>query len=228
MSYQLDFTIDLKRNPYPGLYVAIEGPDGSGKTTQVKRLQNYLSSKKHTVVTTSEPNDSLVVGKLIRKFLSGEVKLPSTAFQYLMSADRADNHASIVYPALEKGDIVITHRSFWSAIPYGLLDKGIPADTAHAADFILAAQGILSMYNQFISPDITFYLYIPTDVAMERMRHRGGKSEIYEKKNKIEKIIAGYRLLLSAFPEEFVVIDAERSIEETTENMLKVIEEKIS
>lgn len=224
--YAQSFDIELRKNPYKGLYLALEGPDGSGKTTQIKELEAYFTSQGREVLITSEPNDALQIGSFIRKVLQGDVTIPAVSIQYLMSADRADNHENVIYPALKKGTVVVSHRSFWSAIPYGLLDKGLAADSTREAEAILSAQGILSLYHQFITPDITFYLDLSPDEAMDRMKGRGGKQEIYEKQDKINKIVAGYSLLMKLFPDEFTSIDAKNSIRNVTKAMVEEIERR--
>lgn len=208
------------------MYIALEGADGSGKSTQIVKLREYFEKKGRKVVITGEPNDSLQIGSFIRKILQGSVSIPSVSIQYLMSADRADNHENVIYPALQRGDIVISHRSFWSAIPYGLLDKGIEADSESEIQYMLSAHGILSLYHQFIAPDFTFYLDIPVDLTMERMKKRGGKQELYEKRTKVEKIISGYRLLRKAFPDALITVDATGSISDISDVMIREIEER--
>ena len=124
------------------------------------------------------------LGDLIQKILQGKTKIPPVAFQYLFAADREMHHAELVIPALKAGKVVVTDRCFWSAIPYGLLDRKSDVDEG-SIDYMLAAQGILSMYHSFVVPDYTFYLDIPLDVAMERISSEGGVSEIYEEKEKL-------------------------------------------
>jgi dTMP kinase len=226
MSYRINFTADFKRNTYKGLYVAVEGPDGSGKSSQVQLLKKYFEKKGKTVVLTSEPNDTLVIGKFIRSILQGKVKVPSLSIQYLMCADRAYNQENLIFPALRAGHIVISHRSFWSAVPYGLLDKGVRVASSSTVNPILEMYGILSLYHTFMAPDVTFYLDIPLKTSIERMNMRGEKREMYDKKAKVKKVIAAYKFLLKEFPKEFTVIDAERSLEVVTEDMIKKIELK--
>ena len=120
MKYHVEFDLDFKRNPYKGLYIAIEGIDGSGKTTQVEKISRYFEKKGKQVVTTGEPRKNKgIVGKLIQDILLSKVKVPSIAFQYLMSAERAIHHEELILPSLKAGKAVVTDRCFWSAIPYG-------------------------------------------------------------------------------------------------------------
>ncbi|RJQ36301.1 dTMP kinase [Candidatus Microgenomates bacterium] len=226
MNYHLELDIDFKRNPFKGKYIVIEGIDGSGKTTQAKRLCEYFEKSNLEVVCTGEPRKRVgVVGELIYKILRGKVKIPSVAFQYLFSADRAIHHEELIIPALKDGKYVISDRSFWSAIPYGILDKmGEENYDFQMGKVILSAQSILSMYHQFIIPDITFYLDVPVEVAVKRMADENKQKEIYEKTEKLDKIIAGYKWLVKEFPKEFVIIDGKKSADEVTKELIKRID----
>lgn len=225
MKYHVSFDLDLRRNPYKGLYIAIEGIDGSGKTTQVENLKTYFEKKGKKVVITSEPRkEESPVGRLLRDILQSKIKVPSVALQYLYSADRVINHQTIVEPSLSKGVDVITHRCFWSAIAYGVFDKGISNYNKQTTQVLSVAQGILSMYHQFIVPDFTFYLKISAETAMKRISKMHKVKEIYETKEKLAKIIAGYDWLAEQFPKEITIINGEESVEEITNRIVKKLE----
>lgn len=222
MNYHIALDLELRKNPYKGLYIAVEGIDGSGKTTQVEKLSQYFTKKGKSVVVTSEPRkrDS-VIGKLIHQILQSKIKAPSVALQYLYSADRVINHKTIVEPALKKGKTVVSHRCFWSAIAYGVFDKGIFDYSSDETQVLLVAHGLLSMYHQFIVPDKTFYLDISADVAMRRLLGMKKVKELYEETEKLEKIIVGYRWLAKQFPKEIIVIDGEQSEEAVFAQIIK-------
>ena len=74
MKYHIDFDLDFRRNPYKGLYIAIEGIDGSGKTTQVKKIKEYFEHRGKTVFLTKEPSDEGEIGILIRKILQANLR----------------------------------------------------------------------------------------------------------------------------------------------------------
>ena len=229
MKYHVSFDIDLRRNPYKGLYIAIEGIDGSGKTTQVQSLDNYFKAKGRQVIKTGEPRKNKgVIGKLIGDILLSKVKVPFAAFQHLMSAERAIHHEELVLPSLKSGKVVITDRCFWSAIPYGILDlmKDEKKERYNfkVGEVILVAQSILSMYNQFTVPNFTFFLDVSVDTAIKRIGRKKGKQELYEKKGKLEKIDLGYKWLARKFPQEITVVDGEGKVEEVTEEIIKKLE----
>lgn len=224
MKHHVEFDLNLRRNPYKGLYIAIEGIDGSGKTTQIEKLEAYFKSKKKSVVVTYEPRKKgSPVGELIRKVLEGKIKIPSSSLQYLYTADRIINHNSIVHPALKKGKIVLSHRCLWSNLPYGMLDKGIADYRSNDARVIDVAHGLLSLYHQFIVPDVAFYLRVSIDTALKRLSKMKKVKEIYEKGEKLKKIAAGYEWEVKKFPKEFFVIDGEKSEEKITEEILNKI-----
>ncbi len=227
MKYHISFDLDLLDNPYPGEYIALEGIDGSGKSTQLHLVSEKLRQENLPVTLTSEPKSDSVVGKIIREVLSNKIKMPSSAFQYLYSADRVINQETIVKPCLEKGDIVMSHRSFWSVIPYGVMDRGLGEYDKKNAEVLMVAQGLLSQYHQFICPDTTFYLRVPVDIAMERLAGMDKAKEIYEKKEKLEQIAKGYEWEIKKFPDKFVVIDGTQSEEKITQEIVEHIKESI-
>ncbi len=224
MKYHIEFDIDFKRNPYKGLYIVLEGIDGSGKTTQVEFIKKYFEERGREVVTTREPRKDKrsLIGKLIQEVLYGQTGISPIAFQYLFSADRQMHHEEVVIPALKEGKVVISDRCYWSAIPYGLLDKEESVESG-AIKRSLVAQSILSFYHQFIVPDVTFYLDVKLKTALERIASGDGAKEIYEDGAKLKRAIKGYEWLMKEFPKEFTVINAEQAVEKVTEDILRRI-----
>ncbi len=223
MKYHIDFGIEFKRNPHEGLYIALEGIDGSGKTTQVNELKRFFEEKGRVVVTTREPRKEGLIGDIVEKVLTGEIKIPDIANQYLFSTDRAIKHEELIVPALKAGKVVITDRAFWSAIVYGILDR-----MNGEYDYSLAYQFLIGHALPFTIPDQTFYLQLPLETALERLSEKGGEKEIYEEKNKIEKVCHGYEWLLKEFSEEFKIIDAGKSVEEVAGEIVKAINQAAS
>lgn len=223
--YHLSFDIDFKRNPYKGKFIAIEGIDGSGKTTQVERLKEILSKLHTNLFFTKNPTDG-EIGKFIRQMLAGKIKFVPVAYQYLFCADRATQHEEII-EHLKKGETVITDRYFWSSVAYGALDRGIDFSQEKGSlkkgNLTLSAFSILSAYNEFLVPDITFFLKISAESAIKRLTNSRHIKDIYDEKDKLEKIAAGYEWLIKKFPEEFTVVDGEKSVEKVTEEIIAKI-----
>jgi len=219
MRYPVNFSVGFKKHKYPGLLIAIEGMDGSGKTTQAQRLVDELKKKKVKAIYTKEPTDE-PTGKLIRQILSGEIKVPPLSLQYLFCADRGV-HQLELEKLLSKGYVIVTDRYFWSAVAYGISDlDGKP-------DYYMAAFSILSMYNQFLSPDYTFYLDVSVDEAYKRIKKSEKHGEIYDKKDKLVKIQKGYEVLVKKYPSEFIRVDGKREVEALLEDLVKRVSRKI-
>ncbi len=223
MRYHIEFNLELRKNPYPGRYIAIEGIDGSGKTTQVKRLKKYFEEQGKDVIAIREPRKTGLIGDIVQKVLTGEIEMPSTALQYLFSTDRVIHHEEVIIPALKQGKMVISDRCFWSAIVYGILDRTGGKYNFNEGKLLLISQSILSMYHQFIVPDYTFYLKISLQTALARISGKKGEKEIYEDKDKLKKLIEGYEWLYRKFANEITVIDGEKKTEEVTKEIVATI-----
>jgi len=219
MKYHVSFDIDFKRNKDQGFFVAIEGIDGAGKTTQVKLLCEELR-KKYRVYETKNPTES-EIGVLIRRVLAGKVNVPPVSFQYLFSADRQVHQVEIL-EQLKKEQIVVTDRYYWSALVYGIVDRE-DLDFEKSGNLLLTSLSILSMYHQFIVPDLTIYLDIPISVALSRIDETKKSKEIYENKEKLIKIQKGYEWLCKKFPKEITRVDGTKSIPNITKQILDKI-----
>lgn len=222
MKYHISFDIDFRRNTSKGLYIALEGIDGSGKTTQTERVVAAFKKQGREVVQTREPRKNVgLIGKLIQEILHGKANISPVAFQYLFSADRQMHHQELILPALEAGKVVITDRCFWSAIPYGLLDVDEEIEKNNIQQK-LVAQSILSFYHEFTVPDMTLYLDVSLNTALKRIS-QGKDHEIYEDRKQLKCAIEGYQWLLKEFPDEFTIVDANKSVEEVTVEIAKAI-----
>lgn len=210
--HHIEFDIEFRTHNYPGKLIAIEGIDGSGKSTQTKMLCDTLEHQGKKVYCTKEPTDE-PTGKMIRQVLSGEIKVPPVALQYLYGADRAV-HLEIIERYLKEGAYVVTDRYFWSSVAYGISDLGV------IDDIYLVMFSMLSFYNQFIVPDLTVFLEITPEVSMGRIDELGKKKEIYENSGKLSKIKRGYEFLIEKYPEEFTIINSDRPIEEVHKEIL--------
>lgn len=218
MKYHLNFELSFTRNAYSGNYIAFEGIDGSGKSTQAELLAEYFRKQGKEVLRTKEPTDG-PIGQLIRKVLNKELTIPAISLQYLFCADRAVHLEEVVIPALQAGKVVISDRSLWSAIAYGIVDQGVPENDK---EHLLISQNVMSMYGGFLIPDQTILLDIPFQEAKERIDERGEKISIYDKSEKLKKIREEYLWLAKKFPEVFTIVqgDHDHSPEEVYQFVL--------
>ena len=223
MKYHVELDIELKKNPYSGTYIALEGVDGSGKTTQVAKLAEYFRKQGKSVVQTREPRKTGLIGDIVQRVLTGKLKMSSVALQYLFSTDRMSHHEEVIIPALKRGDVIVSDRCFWSAIVYGILDRTKGKYDYEDAEFLLIAHSLLSMYHQFIVPDYTFYLKASLQTVLKRISNKADALEIYEDQGKLKKAIEGYDWLSEKFAQEIITINGEGSIDEVTKRMIEKI-----
>jgi dTMP kinase len=223
MKYHVELDIELKRNPYKGKYIAIEGIDGSGKTTQVEKIVDYFRSKGKTVIQTREPRKTGVIGEIAQKVLNGKLKMSRLALQYLFATDRVLSQEEVIIPALKRGDIVVSDRCFWSAIVYGILDRTGGKYDYKQADFMLIVYSILSMYHRFIVPDYTFYLKNSLNTVLPRIKSKNDVKEIYEDREKLKKVIEGYDWLSTKFVKEIITVDGEKPVEKVSKEIVSKI-----
>lgn len=221
MKYHLELDVDLRRNPYKGVFVVLEGIDGAGKTTQVEDLVEILSNK-YKVFKTKNPTDN-PIGKFIREGLKGRIDIPPVSFQYLFTADREAQQLEVI-KHLKKGEIVVMDRYIWSTIAYGLLDHGF-RKMEKTGNVLLVALSILSMYHQFLTPDLMIYLDVSVPTAIERLKQIGRfDTETFKRRNKIIKAKISYEWLVKKFPKEIIVINGEKNESEITQEILSYIE----
>lgn len=223
MNYHIEFDLDFKRNPYKGKFIVLEGIEASGKTTQTKKITELLA-KTQKIFVTKNPTDSFIGNFIRQNLLAGKVRIPPISLQYLFGADREIQQQEIL-ERLKKGEIVISDRYFWSSVAYGAAD--IETDYDNFTNLSLTAFSLLSMYHQFIVPDLTFFLDISLEEAEKRMSKSKKHTEIYDNKEMNIKVKKGYEWLLRQFPKEFVIVNAEKSIEEVQEEILSKIQKLI-
>ena len=190
-----------------GLWITLEGGDGSGKTTQAALLAEWLGVQGRTVLHTREPGGS-EVGVLIRNIVlhhRGEVAPRAEALLY--AADRAHHVATVVRPALQRGDVVIQDRYLDSSVAYQ--GAGRVLDATEVRDLSLwATEGAL--------PDVTVLLDIDPSEARRRLdaddkpfdRLEAEKEEFHT------RVRDSYLRLAAAEPERFLVVDATRDPED--------------
>lgn len=190
----------------PGLWITLEGGDGSGKTTQSNLLATWLEQNGRTVVRTREPGGS-EVGQLIRDIVlhhRGDIAPRAEALLY--AADRAHHVATVVRPALARGEIVLQDRYLDSSVAYQ--GAGRVLDATEIRDLSLwAAEGAL--------PDLTVLLDLDPATARTRLDSADKPFDRLEAEKEAfhARVRDAYLELARAEPARFLVIDAAASPE---------------
>jgi dTMP kinase len=184
--------------------IVIEGLDGAGTTTQVKRLVEHVRAKGGKAHATREPSDG-PVGRLIREMLTGDhaipgQKLSQSTFGLLFAADRLDHMQREVEPKLAAGELVVSDRWYHSSLAY----QGTGAERDWIAMLNARAR----------KPDLTIFLEVRPEVAAHRRAAAGRVQELFEDLRMQEEVAAGYKATiaeLTAQGERIEVIDGEAS-----------------
>jgi dTMP kinase len=182
-----------------GLFVAFEGGDGAGKSTQARLLGQWLSARGREVVHTREPGGT-TLGRTLRELvLHGEDgSVSPRAEALLFAADRAHHVATLVRPALARGAVVLTDRYLDSSVAY----QGAARELGHdeVRDLSLwAVEGLL--------PDLTVLLDVP---ATEGRARRGDVHDRLEREDDDfhERVRQGFLDLAAREPDRYLVLDA--------------------
>lgn len=163
------------------LFIAIEGIDGSGKTTLAKRLAD-LCSKQYAVLMTREPGGSDIGTKIRTMLHESSEKIEKKAQYLLFAADRAQHVSLVIQPYLEQEYIVITDRFSDSSLAYQGYGNGISKEMITT---------INNWATNYLVPDIIFYIDIPIGEALRRLASRTHLSS-YETEEFLQRVLSGF------------------------------------
>lgn len=188
-----------------GLFVAFEGGDGAGKSTQSGLLGEWLAAQGYAVRHTREPGGTALGHRVRELLLHGEDgSVSPRAEALLFAADRAQHVASVVRPALERGEVVLTDRYLDSSVAYQGAARALGHDEVRQLS-LWAVEGLL--------PDLTVLL----DVTAREGRARRG--EVHDRLEREaddfhDRVRRGFLDLADREPGRYVVLDAARPVEE--------------
>lgn len=195
-----------------GLFITFEGLDGSGKTTQMRRLAKRLRARGHVVLETVEPGGTEIGGKIRQVLLdAANHELSPTAELLLYFASRAQNVDERILPALRRGEIVLADRFTDSTLVYQGCGRGLGAETVLALDRV-ACSGL--------KPDLTLLLDIDVETSLARARARNaaqpaGETRMDEQSLEFHrKVYEAYQALAAGEPERIRRIDGRAAVEE--------------
>jgi dTMP kinase len=199
-------------------FISFEGIEGSGKSTQAKRLAGYFRSKGQKVIQTAEPGGTNIGQKIREILLEPENHMEPITELLLYYASRAQHVREVIYPAILDDTIVITDRFSDSTIAYQGYARGIDLK-------------LLSRLNEIVNPDLKPFLTLMLDLDVEEGLKRNRKAskedrfelETVEFHNRVRK---GFLQIASEEPERVKVIDASRSQDEISKEIIKLIEEQ--
>jgi len=200
------------------VFITLEGPEGSGKTTQIRLLAEWLRQQGYQVVLTREPGGT-AIGDQIRDVLHD---LDNTAMDarteiLLYSASRAQHVAQLIRPSLAAGKIVISDRYADSTLAYQGYGRGLDLEMLET---------ITAFATGGLAPDLTLYLDIVAKEGLQR-RQLGG-----DEWNRLDaealdfhqRVRSGYLEMVKQEPERWAVLDAARTVEEIQAEIKAVVQ----
>ena len=204
-----------------GAFISFEGIDGSGKTTQLQRLENTLSRLGHSVVVAQEPGGTRV-GAEIRKLLldAANSDLRPIPELLLYFASRSQNIAEVIRPALNSGQIVLCDRFTDATIAYQGCGRGLGVEAVRTIEAV-ACDGL--------KPDLTLLLDIAPETGVRRALQRNTSQPLDESRMEqedisfYERVRAGYIELRRKEPERMKLVDANGAIGEVEARVNRIV-----
>jgi len=202
----------MKKN----LFIAFEGIDGSGKSTQVKLLSDKLKEDGHKVYSTFEPTDS-PIGSIIRNVFNHRIEADHRTIAGLFVADRLDhllNKTNGILKKMEEGYTVITDRYYLSSYAY---------HGAHMPlDWVIEAN---SLSAELLRPDLNIFVDVPIEVSINRITNNRNSIELYETSENLRKVREKYFEVIEHLKgkENIFVTDGDRLPELITADIWKKV-----
>lgn len=197
-------------------FISFEGIEGSGKSTQVKLLGEYLVSKGHKVITTVEPGGTYIGTKIRKLLLEPQNHMDPLTELILYYASRAQHVREVIYPEILKNTVVITDRFTDSTVAYQGYARGLDLSIIHALDEIVVPD---------LKPFLTFLLDLDVEEGLRRNR-RAQKEDRFEMET-LEfhtRVRKGFLQIAAHEPERIKVIDASRGTEDVNREIIGIIE----
>lgn len=208
---------------YSGLFLTFEGIEGCGKSTQAKKLVKYLQQRGYSVIHTKEPGGT-ALGSNLRKLVlcSNGINISREAELFLYAADRAQHVQEIILPALQDGKIIICDRFTDATVAYQGYARGVDRAVINNING-LATSGLV--------PNITILMDLAVTEGLARALARNQKHDPSKREDRFEqegrafheKVRQGYLNLAKIEPDRIKVIDANKTIDQVHEDIIKKV-----
>jgi dTMP kinase len=212
-----------KQNP-AGKLISFEGPEGSGKSTQIAALAKHLHLLGREVLTTREPGGT-EIGEQIRNIIvhnsKGDEMCPETEV-FLFAAARAQLVREVIAPALLSGKVVLSDRFLDSSTVYQGIARNLGSDPVQQINRFAVGN---------VMPDLTIIIDVPTEVSLQRIRLRASDiPDRMERENAefFAKVREGYLLLAKSMPQRFTVIDGTKSEAEVEKQVWTAVQKLVA
>lgn len=202
-----------------GYFITLEGCEGSGKSTQLQLLKEYLEKSGRKFAFTREPGGTPISEQIRRLLLDGKnVDMCNETEALLYAASRAQLVKTVILPSLAEGITVVCDRYLHSSLAYQAYARGLGFDFVY---------GVNRYAVDNCTPDVTLFLDIPPRRAFARKGGADAGDRIEQSGIEFhEKVYGGYLALAEKFPDRFVKINAEQPPEKVFEDILSALESK--
>ncbi|MCZ6848512.1 MAG: dTMP kinase [Alphaproteobacteria bacterium] len=210
-----------------GKFITLEGGEGVGKSTQSKRLAEFLEDRGITVMLTREPGGSDGGEQIRRLLVSGAPgRWTPLTEAFLYAAARADHVAHLIEPALAEGRWVISDRFTDSTLAYQGFGHGLPLDAVTQLNALAAGE---------LKPDLTFILDVPVGDGLARARARtddrdeAAREDRYERMDEIfhQRVAEGYLTIARSEPERCIVVDTTGPVDQVARVISATVGERL-
>ncbi|MGN0394608.1 MAG: dTMP kinase [Coprococcus sp.] len=203
-----------------GIFITMEGPDGSGKSTQINMLKAYLNDKGYDVLITRDPGGNNISEAIRQIILNKDFTEMGYMTELLLYASaRAQLVKENIKPALEAGKAVIADRFVDSSAVYQGIGRGLGIDTVYKVNEY-ALQGIM--------PDMTFLMDIDAETGIARKKNQAELDRMENETMEFhKKVVEGYRLLADEYPDRIVKVDASLPISDIHDIIIEYVKDKL-
>lgn len=198
-----------------GLFISIEGPDGSGKSTQLKNIIKYFQYKEVELVFTREPGGTKI-GEKIRSIILDRDNMEMTDMTeaLLYAAARAQHVEEKIRPSLLQGKTVLCDRYVDSSIAYQGYGRNLGEPVELINDYAIAG----------LKPDVTIFLALDPEVGRNRIKHDDKDRLEIEKADFHQRVYDGYMRLAEEEPKRYRIIDASKDIESVKSDIFEILD----
>ena len=208
-------------NALRGHFITFEGPEGSGKTTQVDRINDLLSQKGVKVLKTREPG-GIKISEQIRKIIVDKNNTEMDAWTELLLylGARRQHLVEKVIPALDEGNIIVCDRFLDSSLAYQGYARGLGINKVWELQKPILENCI---------PDLTILIDVPAKVGLERVHsnNRNTNRLDLESLDFHRKVVEGYEILTRMFPDRIVKVNGNQPVDDVTQEVVTVLEKRL-
>lgn len=202
-----------------GIFITMEGPDGSGKTTQIDLLKKYLEHRGYDIVIAREPGGT-TIGEAIREIiLNPDYKEMGHMTELLLYASaRAQLVKQVIKPALAEGKAVICDRFVESSAVYQGIGRGLGVDTVYEVNNFALGD---------VKPKLTIFMDLDAEDGIKRKKKQAELDRMEQEDLSFHKrVVEGYRQLAKLYPERIVPINATLPIDEIHSMIVQEVEQR--